>query len=217
MKAVMLSEHLRASYPATKSSMSLRRLVKGVGVNDADYITTVYGNDWRIECPAKVSWMSMMNRCYGRSYLDKFGSYRGVSVCEEWLSFMSFRDWWVQNYVDGWHLDKDLLSPDRVYSPKTCVYVPQWLNNFLTDHRSARGDCPVGVTKQKNRFKAVCSNPLTKKSEYIGLFANATDAHSAWVDKKIEHANSLRQVMDSIDCRIYPRVIDHIKTRLAAE
>lgn len=214
MKAVKLSEHLRANYPATKLSLSRRKLVKGIGVNDADYLTTVYGDGWRIECPAKSSWMSMMNRCYGKSNLDKFGSYNGVSVCKEWFSFMSFREWWVLNHIDGWQLDKDLVSADRIYSPETCVYVPQWLNSFLTDHKAARGDCPIGVTRQKNMFKTVCSNPFTKRNEYIGLFANAIDAHAAWVDKKIEHATALRQTMDAIDPRIYPRAIQIIKSSM---
>lgn len=40
----------------------------------------------------------------------KWPSYIGVTVCDEWRSFMKFREWWLENHVDGWQIDKDLLT-----------------------------------------------------------------------------------------------------------
>lgn len=191
-------------------------LVCGFGVNDADYVVRPStGARWEI-CPAYDAWRGMIQRCYSDKFQVKNKTYCGVSVCDEWRSFMAFREWWIENHVDGWQLDKDLLSDARVYSPDTCIYVPGWLNKFTNDRMAARGDFPVGVYfhKQIGKFHARCSNPLTGKNESLGYFASKEHAHSKWFDRKIKIAFELKAEMDKIDARIYPRVIEKIEANL---
>lgn len=195
------------------------RMVQGFGINDADYYVTSLLDGKRVLCKAYEAWSSMLKRCYSPKNIKVQPTYRGVIVCDEWRSFMSFRCWWIKNHVDGWSLDKDILSDSRVYSPDTCIYVPQWLNTFTIDCLSSRGAYPVGACKRKHldRFMSSCRNPETGNSEYLGDFSSAIDAHRAWINRKLEIAASLKGEMDCIDQRIYKRVVEIIKRKRESE
>ena len=118
----------------------------------------------------------------------------------------------MENQVDGWQVDKDLLSDAGIYSPETCIFVPQWLNLLTTDSGASRGKWPIGVSYHDgaSRFRAQCRNPITRKGEHLGLFTTPEEAHLAWLKRKLELAIELKPKMDEIDLRIYPRVIEII-------
>lgn len=188
------------------------KLILGIGLNDADYTVKPSIDGCRRDCKAYRTWRNMLLRAYDDVCQAKQPTYKGVVVCDEWLSFMAFRRWWLENYVDGWHLDKDLLTDKKIYSPATCIYVPRWLNNFLTDHRRARGEWPIGVRLEKRdgTFYARCHHPFGKR-ENLGVFTTPEDAYSAWLSRKIEIANELKPAMDAIDKRIHRRVVEIIQ------
>lgn len=189
-----------------------RKPLFGVGVNDADYCQQPIIHGGRARCPAYTAWSGMIERCYSEKYLLKWPTYSGVKVCDEWHSFSTFRIWWLQNHVDGWHIDKDILSDSREYSPDTSLFVPAWLNIFTIDSGSARGAYPIGVNFHKGtgRFQAQCRNTVANKIQYIGLFDTPEEAHLAWRARKLELALELKPSMDEIDMRIYPRVVEII-------
>lgn len=191
------------------------KLVCGVGINDADYVVQYRVSGRRLKCPAHMAWANMLDRCYNAKFHSRHPSYIGVTVCDEWLSFMSFRKWWIDNHVDGWHLDKDLLTDGREYSPEACIYVPQWLNKFTLDRALMRGDWPIGVSfhRPTGKFRARCRNPMNPRGYYIGVFADANEAHRAWLKRKLELAKELKDKMDEIDERIYQRVIEIILSK----
>ena len=187
------------------------KLVCGVGINDADYAVKPRVNGKMVECQSYSSWKNMLERCYSAKYHRIQPTYIGVKVCGDWLSFMAFRKWWVENQVDGWQLDKDLLSDDRIYSPEACIFVPSWLNHFPIDRAASRGEWPVGVNfdKSSGKLKSRCSHPFGTH-EYLGLFSTPGEAHAAWLARKLEIAHELKHLMDYIDARIFPRVIEII-------
>lgn len=181
-----------------------RKLVRGVGINDADYVTQVKqyvleenGKQkqvlvWR--CPYYTKWCNLLDRCYSHSTQDKQPTYKDCTVCEEWLTFSNFRTWMEQQDWEGKHLDKDLLvSGNKIYSPDTCCFISQSLNNFIVESKKLRGKWPIGVCwdKQHGRFRALCRNPFTKKLTFLGLFSAAEDAHFAWLECKAKWANEL--------------------------
>lgn len=213
MTDLEVSNFIRRNYKASIKSLAMRSSICGIGINDADYLTNPKVNGKVIRCPAYVAWSSMITRAYSQKYHAKFPTYRMVEVCEEWKSFMEFRKWWVSNQVDGWQLDKDLLSDQLIYSPETCVYVPCWMNAFTIDSGAARGLWPIGVHlhKPSGKFNACCRNPKTAKEEHVGLFISPDSAHQAWKSRKIGWALALKRDMDDIDARIYPRVIEIIE------
>lgn len=212
MTELEFSDYLRANFKPSKRATSQRRRVHGFGINDADYVTQPTIDGERAMCPAYSAWRHMIERAYCAKLHEKRPTYIGVTVCDEWRSFMAFREWWLINHVDGWELDKDLLSGEREYSPDACIYVPQWLNSFSADRRAARGYWPIGVYfhKRDGKFGAQCQNMLAGKNEHLGYFACPEKAHQAWLRRKLELADEMKPMIDSIDPRIYPRVIQII-------
>ena len=167
--------------------------VHGVATNDADYVTQIWetlpnGKQklvWR--CPAYSSWRDMMKRSYSHKYKENYPTYQNVSVCNDWLLFSNFREWWIKNNVRNWQLEKDLLiKGNLIYSPETCVYVPNYLNTLLIDCASTRGEYPLGIYfhKQSNKFQSRVK--LNGKQKYLGLFTSPQEAHKAWQVAKID-------------------------------
>lgn len=209
MNKIKLTRLLRDEFRKVNPS---NNTVSGIGVNDADYMTSPRINGVKTICPAYSAWTSMLYRAYSEQYHERNTTYHGVEVCHEWLSFMSFRDWWMVNHHDGWALDKDLLViGNKKYSPKECLYIPIWLNTFTLDCGASRGELPIGVTydKRKEMFMAQCKS-LGNKS-FIGYFSDPLLAHQAWMSRKINLARELKSSMDEVDVRIYPNVIKIIE------
>lgn len=144
-----------------------------------------------------TAWFNMLTRCYDPKYQEKYPTYINCIVCDEWLSFQVFADWYYANYPkDGgsYQLDKDLKVIDnKVYSPDTCLFVSSQVNTFTTDSGAARGKFMIGVywNKPAEKFLARCRNPLTGKREHLGYFANELQAHNAWRARKSELAYEL--------------------------
>lgn len=187
-------------------------LVCGVGVNDADYNVRQRKDGKSYLCAAYSAWHGILHRAYSIKCHKRQPTYSDVTVCDEWKYFTAFRAWWLEHHIDGWQIDKDLLSDGKIYSPQSCLYVPSWLNKFTTFREKCRGDWPIGVHyhKRDEHFRAQCCNPISGKKEVIGYFDNPIDAHQAWKARKLEIAFELKEKMDSIDLRIYPRVLEII-------
>lgn len=200
------------SFPTNDRNLKTRRLVCGFGINDAPFSTQFHHLGKLIAHPAYLAWKSLITRCYNNKYQSKYPSYSGVTVCEEWRSFMAFRSWWLDNQVEGWHIDKDILSSSRQYSPSTCIFIPSSLNMFLTDSAASRGRWMIGCSMTRTgKFTSYINNPLSGKKETLGSFELEIEAHNKWMERKIEIAGEMKAIMDSIDERIYGRVVELIK------
>ena len=187
-------------------------LVRGVGINDADYAVhpNIDGN--QVMCNYYKTWVSMLKRCYDYKWQERNPTYKGCSVCPEWISFMNFREWMMTQDWEGKALDKDLLvKGNKVYSPTTCVFVDQTTNNFTNDHGRSVGEYLIGVSfyKPNGKFIAQCSNPFSKKREYLGLFHCQNEAHLAWRKRKHELACQLAHLQTDA------RVAAALRTRYA--
>lgn len=206
-RSAAISNQLRIDFPSINCGKP-RKLRYGIAINDSDYFTGRCDATGRPVCPAMAAWNSMLQRSYCEKWHARHPSYIGVSVCDEWHSFMAFRAWWIENHVDGWHLDKDLLNArPKQYSPENCIYIPRWLNLFTCDCLSGRGDQPIGVDLQRSGYRARCSDPTNNSSSHLGYFSSPESAYAAWHKRKIELALSLKPEMDAIDARIYHSVV----------
>jgi len=198
--------------------MKAKKLLYGVGINDADYAVTEYEsievNGVRKQkrvwiCPYYQVWHSMLVRCYSAKSQERNPTYIGCSVSEEWLLFSNFRSWMERQDFEGKHLDKDLLiEGNKVYSSEACVFVTREVNNFNTDSGAARGEWLIGVCfhKKNGKFMSKCSNPFTKKYEYLGLFTCELEAHQAWLKCKLELAHEL--AAEQTDQRVAKALIE---------
>lgn len=190
-------------------------LVRGVGVNDADFpvainavIDGIPKQVWI--CQFYLAWKDMLRRCYSARYHSIYPTYIGCTVAPEWHSFMAFREWMLTQDCEGKQLDKDILyQGNKVYSPHSCVFVSAQLNNFMLDRAAARGEWLIGVywEKTNEKFRARCRNPITGYQESLGCFDDQHEAHEAWRAKKHEHACRYA------DMQTDPRIAAALRTR----
>lgn len=121
---------------------------------------------------------------------------------------MTFRVWMLeQSWENGEHLDKDLLyEGNTVYSPKTCLLIPQEVNKFMTDRARFRGKYPLGVDLQNKKFRARCAG-LGEGEIHLGTFQTEEEAHQAYLKCKGELAIILAARQDD------PRVSEALLKR----
>lgn len=199
--------------------MKPRKLVWGVGINDADYVTEKFETIGYVNgkqkqkrvwtCPYYRAWKNMLQRCYSARIHERYPTYIGCTVSKEWHTFSSFKAWMEKQAWEGKHLDKDLLfEGNKVYSAEKCVFVTGLVNGFITDSGASRGDLLIGVDwyKPAGKFRSRCRNPFTKKQEHLGYFACEQQAHKAWVRRKLELAHELAAIQT--DERISKALID---------
>lgn len=199
--------------------MKTKKLVYGIGINDADYAVSKYeiigyvdGKKkqkmiWR--CPYYRTWVDMLQRSYSVKRQEQFPTYIGCTVSDEWLTFSNFRDWMITQVWEGNHLDKDILfEGNKIYSADTCVFVSPMVNTFVIDCGAARGKYLIGCNwhKASKKFRARCSNPFTKKLEQLGYFTTDLEAHEAWLKRKLELAHLLAAEQD--DQRVADALIE---------
>lgn len=181
--------------PATKLALSQRKLIFGVGVNDASYIVTNKKNGKQTICPYYMKWKHMIKRCYSEKFQTTRPTYIGCTVTEEWHSFMKFRAWMKTQDWKGKQLDKDILIVgNKVYSPNACAFVPISINSLITHVRSNNGGYPAGVCFHKdgiNNFVSYCQ--VNGKRKHLGRFATPEEAGEAYKKAKrkdiLAHAN----------------------------
>ena len=143
-------------------------------------------------------WYYMLERCYDPYELNKSPTYIDVYVCDEWLCFQNFAEWFYKNYyeVEGekMRLDKDILiKGNKVYSPDTCMIVPERINGLFVKQQRHRGKLPIGVCERKKVLEVNCST--LKKQEYLGIFPLSEPFH-AFYTYKIFKENYIKQVAD---------------------
>lgn len=129
------------------------------------------------------TWLSMLKRCYDIKEHEVNPCYIGCKVCDEWLNLQSFGEWFDKNYIENYQLDKDLLvKGNKIYSPKTCCFIPQELNLLLVNSKRTRGIYPIGVSVQKNRF--ISHIRIKNKHFHLGSFKTIEKAFTSYKNAK---------------------------------
>jgi len=163
-------------------------------------------------------WNGMIHRCYNPKELIKHPTYKGVTVCSKWHNFQNFAEWYKDNYVDGYELDKDLLSLPNVhkrYCESTCIFIPHALNTFLTFIDS------IGYHKLlSGRYQAVIG--VNRVNMYLGVYDTPEEASKVYKEARAEEALKWKMKMvkewkhhlesdDKLISGKYQRAIDNIR------
>lgn len=156
-----------------------RKLVYGVGINDAAYSTRLHVNGKETYCPYFVQWKNMLQRCFCNAFLERNPAYANCRVIMSWLRFTTFQAWMEKQDWVGKALDKDLLGDGSLYSPTTCVFVPRAVNNFVVKGGYAKS-LPIGVSWSKSACKYEAYISTGNKKFNLGLYASPEEAHEAW-------------------------------------
>ena len=117
----------------------------------------------------------MIRRCYDPYLLNEHPTYIECLVCEEWHNFQNFAKWYEENYYEikgeRMNLDKDILvKENKIYSPETCIIVPDKINSLFTKRNNDRGKYPIGVSYHEthNILDVHCNKG--GEQEYLGRF-----------------------------------------------
>lgn len=147
-----------------------------------------------------VTWYNMLTRCYCPKKQEKSPTYIGCSVDERWHKFQVFAKWFhEQRRGDGWQLDKDLIKGgNKVYSPETCRFIPQELNNLLTDSGRARGELSQGVTRHGNGYRAQLG--IDGERIYLGIHSTEEQAFSVYKKSKEENIKRMANIYKDEIC-----------------
>ena len=150
-------------------------------------------------------WHSMLQRCYDENFHFKYPTYKGCVVCEEWKCYKNFKEWHDNNYYklnnQKMHLDKDILiKGNKIYSPKTCIFVPQTINSLFIKNNSVRGELPIGVSRNK-KTKKYASNITIEStcSVFLGYFDTPEEAFYSYKEAK---EKEIKRVADEYKDRI---------------
>lgn len=153
-------------------------------------------------------WTSMFERCYSKNLHIKKPTYIGCSVDERWFNFQVFAEWYEQNYVTNYHLDKDILiKGNKIYGPDTCCFVPVEINNLFVTKLSMLG-YPPGVSKSNSGFR-VKINKFGVQT-HIGVYTNITDAMIGYVNAKEQYIReSAEKFKNVIPQKLYECLINY--------
>ena len=148
-------------------------------------------------------WERMLQRCYDKKFHEKFITYENCITYEKWHNFQDFGDWFDDNYYEveknKMQLDKDILiKGNKIYSPDTCVFVPNKINSLFTKSNAKRGNYPIGVSYHidSGKFEAQCNN---KNKKYLGIFTTPEEAFSVY---KIHKEKYIKQIADEYKGKI---------------
>ena len=184
-----------------------RTLVFGVGINDYEGVVRTNG----VTLYSYVCWQDMLQRCYIDSYYEKAPTYRGCSVCEEWKYFSVFKRFFDENYVDGYHLDKDILvKGNKVYSPDTCCFVPREINTLFVKKNANRGTLPIGVSIAYGKYKAQIKR--YGRTYSLGVYDSSEEAFAAYKVAKEAHIKEVAEKYyreGKITERVYNALINY--------
>ncbi len=132
----------------------------------------------------RVMWENMFNRCYNKTFHLKSPTYIGCVVHEDWYNFQNFAKWYEENYIEGWVLDKDILSGEnKTYGPETCCFVPQKINNLFLGAKNKNDGLPRGVSRARGK-KFISRGSVNGVKVILGTFDTIEEAYICWKNDK---------------------------------
>lgn len=161
------------------------------------------------------TWLKMLYRAYSPKYMQQHPTYKECRVHESWHNFQLFSKWYYDNFyqIEGEQmaLDKDILCKgNKIYSPDTCVFVPQRINSLFTKSDNKRGDCPIGVTYNKpgKIYETYCGT--NGKRKYLGCYKTPEEAFQVYKNFKEKYIKEVaEEYRDKIPTKLYNAMITY--------
>lgn len=148
------------------------------------------------------TWTGLIQRCYFDG--ERFPAYYNKCiVCDEWHNFQNFAKWLDENKYsvnERLHIDKDILNPSsHIYSPETCLLVPQRINMLFMNKLNNRS-LPNGIRKTlSGRYGAKYGGTE------LGIYDTLEEAYSVYAKEK---EKAIKKVADEYINIIPKKVYD---------
>jgi hypothetical protein len=131
----MTNEEMSEFLDRTTSSIKTRRVTLKLKLSKkerSEKFSRIFSKHGQSKTRLYYVWHSMKNRCLNKNN-SRFLYYggRGVTICEEWLNFVVFNVWAINNgYKDGLEIDR--IDNDSDYCPSNSRWVTRktQMNNY---------------------------------------------------------------------------------------
>lgn len=168
-----------------------------------NYTSSLNGRDTKVY----ITWVHMLKRCYDEKQQQLYPSYIDCNVDVIWHNFQNFAKWYEDNYIEGYHLDKDILvKGNRIYGPDTCCFVPREINTLFPIKREN-----IQVRKNRNnkyRYRAVLGTSKGVKS--LGTYNSFDEASAVYCRAKQNYIKYIAEkYRDKISSRVYNALINY--------
>lgn len=156
-------------------------------------------------------WNNMLKRCYSESYQKRQPTYKGCTVCDDWLCYANFKEWYENNIYDiedKLELDKDILKKgNNVYSPNNCVFVPKIINSLFSTHDKS-DNLPIGIKKQNKGY--ISRIRIDNKFKYLGYYETLEKAFESYKKAKEEYIKEVaNEYKDKIPQKLYEAMYNY--------
>lgn len=166
-------------------------------------------------------WYHIVERCYKPTRRKSDESYIGCEICEDWLIYQNFAEWYNSNFYscpETLMIDKDLMGIESgYYSPETCVLIPKTLNltlvSSLKNSKTNKSkNLPIGVQRQKNKY-AVYLSMGSNSCKCLGVFKTPQEAHDCYKNAKGNYLLSLlnsykEYIPNELFCKLNNRITE---------
>lgn len=146
-------------------------------------------------------WYNILFRCNSIEFQQKEPSYIGCELCEDWWNLQNFGNWYIENYISNFVIDKDILvKGNKLYSPNTCCFIPTEISNLITTNsKNKRGKLPIGVTFKKENQKFQANIHINGEYKFLGYFDNKIDAFNKY---KTEKESQIKRIAEKYKNKI---------------
>ncbi|EEQ57569.1 hypothetical protein CBFG_01279 [Clostridiales bacterium 1_7_47FAA] len=164
---------------------------------------------WDVDVRGEIyrKWANMMQRCYSEVTHRLKPYYKDCRVCEEWLNFSNFRDWYRDNTIEGrkFDLDKDILiQGNNVYGPNTCSLVTHYANTIFQ-----RRGIETNIVQNSVSGKFDASVYILGKTKKIGLFDSRDEAEKMLLSYRKELINKFaRRNRNKVPHKVYEAMMN---------
>jgi len=150
------------------------------------------------------TWTCMIRRVFSEKNHKTQPTYKNVYICEDWANFQIYAEWYTSNYprIEGvnFEIDKDLLQQnvrDKIYSPSTCIFLPNNVNSFLTNKQLNNTSGYIGVSwyKAKKKWYAQISLFGENKKKGLGYFSTPEEASEVYKKARVIETEKVKKYL----------------------
>lgn len=152
-----------------------------------------------------IYWSCMLQRCYDIKFIKRHDSYMCHTVCDEWLDFQNFSEWFYDNYYkignEKMNLENNiLLKGNTEYSPENSIFAPQRINNlFVKMNKSKDRNNLIGTTFHKASGKWRWQYSYIENGKYKRASGSCNSEIEAFMCYKEFKENYIKQVADEYE------------------